>query len=141
MHLEGKDFLAREFLGEIERAFDVFLGEQRAACGDASENGHGRELGAEDVGPVARDEAAGFAGKYFEMAFGLEGVEMVAGRAGGPIAEGVADFADGRGTTGAADAVENVREQFLLGRSQRFLHAEMVTTQMCGEASRKEYFG
>ncbi len=75
------------------------------------------------------------------MAFGFEGVEMVAGGAGGPIAEGVADFADGRGTAGAADAVENVREQFLLGRSQWFLHAEMTTTQMCGEASRKECFG
>ena len=118
MDFEGEDFLARKFLGEIERAFDVFLGEERAAGGDAAEDGHGRELGAEDFRPIVGDEAAGFAREFFEVAFCFEGAEVIAGGAGGAIAEGAADFADGGGAAGAADAVEDVRQEFLLARGE-----------------------
>lgn len=138
---EGKDFLAREFLGEIECAFDILLGKQRTAGGNASENGHGRELSAQDIGPIVRDEAARFAGKSPEMAFGFQGAEMVAGRSRRTITEGVTNFADGRWTTALADAVENVREQLLLWRSQWFLHGDSDTTRMCGVASGKGFFG
>ncbi len=72
------------------------------------------------------DEAAGFAREFFEVAFGFEGVEVVAGGSGGAIAEGAADFADGGGSAGAADAVEDVREEFLL-------------RGVSGSCTRKEY--
>jgi len=134
MDFEGEDFLTGKFLGQVERAFDVFLGEEGAAGGDAAEDGHGREFGAEDFGPIVRDEAAGFAGQFFEVAFGFEGAEVIAGGAGGAIAKGAADFADGGGAAGAADAVEDVRQQSLLSRRERLLHGGLSTTQMCGMA-------
>ena len=119
MNLEGENFLAREFLGEIDGAFDIFLREERAAGGDAAEDGHGRKFGAEDFRPIVGDEAAGFAGEFFEVALGFEGEEMVAGGAGGAVAEGAADFANGGRAAGAADAVEDVGEEFLLARCER----------------------
>ena len=132
MDLEGEDFLARKFLGQIEGAFDVFLGKQRAAGGDAAKDRHGRELGAEDFRPIVRDESARFARQFFEVAFCFQRAEVIAGGAGGAIAERAADFADGGRAAGAADAIEDVRQQFLLSRGQRLLHEERCTTQACG---------